>query len=292
MDEFTLEIGNRELKVKIRNFAERANADVLVSYGDTLVLATCVMSKGERGGLGFFPLTVDYEERYYAAGKIRGPRYIKRESRPSDEAIVNARLVDRAIRPRFPKNLNREVQVIITVLSWDEKNDPDVVSLIAASTALLISDIPWKGPVAAIRIGRAGNEFILNPTYEEREKSKMDFMLAGIQKNGEFLINMLEGGFDEIEEGLIVEAFEFAQKNLEKLIRFQEDIANKIGKEKIKIEEVSRNLELEKEIKDFLEQKLEKILFQEKERMEEVNELKADLAFFIEGKYPGEGKTK
>ena len=224
---FQLDLSGRELKVEVKNLAERANADVLVSYGDTMVLATCVMTKKEREGLGFFPLIVDYEERYYAAGKIRGARYIKRESRPSDEAIVNARLVDRSIRPRFPKNLKRDVQVVITVLSWDGINDPDVVSLVAASAALSISDIPWAGPLAAVRIGRVNNEFLLNPTYEKREKNGMDLVLAGSRSNGEFLINMIEGGFDEVSEDLILEAFAFAKKDLEKLIDFQKEIASR-----------------------------------------------------------------
>ena len=135
--EFKLQLGGRELKIEIRNLAERANADALVSYGDTMVLATCVMSKADRGGLSFFPLTVDYEERYYAAGKIKGPRYIKRESRPSDEAICNARLIDRSIRPRFPKYLKRDVQVVLTILSWDEENEPDLVGLLRAQSVFL-----------------------------------------------------------------------------------------------------------------------------------------------------------
>jgi len=289
---FQLDLGGRELKVEVKNLAERANADVLVSYGDTMVLATCVMTKKEREGLGFFPLTVDYEERYYAAGKIRGPRYIKRESRPSDEAIVNARLVDRSIRPRFPKNLKRDVQVVITVLSWDGINDPDVVSLVAASAALSISDIPWAGPISAVRIGRVNNEFLLNPTYEKREKNGMDLVLAGSRSNGEFLINMIEGGFDEVSEDLILEAFAFAKKDLEKLIDFQKEIAKKIGKEKLQIREGDLDLELEKEIKEFLGDNLEKTIFQKKERMEEVNDIKANLSYFIEGKYPREGKGK
>lgn len=125
-DKFKLEIGGRELTIEIRDLAEQANGEAIVRYGDTMVLATCVMAKNEFGQRDFFPLTVEYEERYYAAGKIRGPRYIKRETRPSDEAIGNARLIDRTIRPLFPKHLNREVQVVVTVLSWDGQNDPDV----------------------------------------------------------------------------------------------------------------------------------------------------------------------
>src|SRR4030042_6315239 len=164
---FQTEFGDQKIKVEIRDLAEQANADVLVRCGDTLVLVTAVMSKEEKGKLGFFPLTVDYEERYYAAGKIKGPRYIKREGRPSDEAVCNARLIEQAIRPLFPKGLNREVQVVVTVLSWDGKNDPDILSLIASSVALSISDIPWSGPIGAVRVGQVNDTFLLNPTYEE-----------------------------------------------------------------------------------------------------------------------------
>lgn len=293
-DKFKLELGDRELNVEVRHLAEQANADVLVGYGDTLVLATCVMAKEESEGLGFFPLTVDYEERYYAAGKIRGPRYIKRESRPSDEAICNSRLIDRAIRPRFPENLNRGVQVIITVLSWDGQNDPDIVSLIAASLALSISDIPWSGPLAAARVGQTNGRFILNPTYEEREQNQMDLVLAGSESEKQFLINMIEGNFEETEEDLILKAFEFSEPGLKKIVDFQKEISKKVGKEKVLLIPLSPDLELEKEIKEFLGSQLEKVFFQPEktERTAEVNKLKEELAYFIEEKYPGQGKVK
>ena len=149
---FKLNLAGRKLTVEIKNLAEQANGEIFIRYGDTLVLVTCVAAKKEAEDRGFFPLTVDYEERYYAAGKIKGSRFIKREARPSDEAIINARLIDRAIRPHFPKELGREVQVVATVLSWDGQNDPDILGLMGASLALSISDIPWDGPVAGVRI--------------------------------------------------------------------------------------------------------------------------------------------
>ncbi len=293
-EKFNLELGNKNLEVIVRDLAEQANGSIFVRYGDTEVLATCVMSKSEKEGAGFFPLTVEYEERYYAAGKIRGARYIRRESRPSDDAICNARLIDRAIRPLFPKNLNREVQVVATILSWDTENDPDVVGLIASSMALLISDIPWSGPIAALRVGRVNNEFILNPTYELREKSPIDLVFSAVEKNNEILINMIEGGFEEIEEDLILEAFDFAKNYFKKIFDFQKDIVKKVGKEKIQLSSLESDLELEKEIKKFLEEKLENALFQKEKtyRMEQLNKLKDDLSFFIEEKYPGERKTK
>lgn len=291
---FQTEFGNQKLKIEIRDLAEQANADVLVRCGDTLVLVTAVMSKEEKGGLGFFPLTVDYEERYYAAGKIKGPRYIKRESRPSDEAICNARLIDRTIRPLFPKNLNREVQIIVTVLSWDGQNDPDILGLIAASLALSISDIPWAGPIGAMRVSQINNQFLLNPTYEEREKSPIDLVFTGGKEGKEFLINMIEGSFEEVEEDLILKSFKSAEADLKKLVDFQEEIRKKIGEEKIPFFEMASDSGLEKEINEFLGNKLEKALFQEKkaERMEDVNKIKKELSQFIEEKYSDQDKIK
>ena len=290
---FQIEIAGRNLEVGIRNLAEQANGDVLVRYGDTLVLATCVMSKYELEK-DFFPLTVEYEERFYAAGKIRGPRYTRRESRPPDQAICNARLIDRAIRPRFPKSLKNEVQVVVTVLSWDGQNDPDILGLMASSLALAISDIPWSGPLAAVRIGRVNDEFILNPTYEQREKSDLDLTIAGVEKNREILINMIEAEAEEVLEEIILKATEFAKPYLKKLIDFQNQIIKKTGKEKILIEAPLRDLELEKEIREFLGKRLETALYQKDkaDRMAEVNNLKEELSYFIEGKYPGKGKTK
>jgi len=285
---------NKDIVVEARNLAEQANGNILVRCGDTLVLATCVMSKENREGLGFFPLTVEYEEKYYAAGKIKGPRYIKRESRPSDEAICNGRLIDRAIRPRFPEEFAREVQVITTILSWDGQNDPDILGLIAASLSLSISDIPWSGPVAAVRVCRQNGNFILNPSYEEREKSDFDIVLAGVLAGEKLLINMIEGGFNEIEENLVLEALDFAEKPLKEIISAQEEIVKTIGKEKIALEPAPLDSDLEKEIKEFLGDRLEKAIYQkEKEkRVESLDELKGGICSFIEEEYPGQGKTQ
>jgi len=287
MEKFKLEIGKRELKIELRNLAEMAAGSCLVQYGDTLVLSTVVISEGEREGIDFFPLTVDYEERYYAAGKILGSRYIRRESRPSDEAILTSRLIDRAIRPLFPKDLKREVQIVVTCLSWDRENDPDIIGLIAASLVLSLSKVPWSGPISAVRVGKIGDEFILNPTYEEREKSELDLVITGVKKSGEILINMLEAEASEISEEVILKATEWAMPYLKKLIDFQNQIAKEMGEEKISIETPPQDLELEKEIKEFLGTKLEKAFFQKgkKGRMEEVNDLKKELVYYIQKKH-------
>jgi len=291
---FSLEIGGRELTFEISNLAEQTSGSCFVRYGDTMVLATAVMSEREIEGIDFFPLTVDYEERYYAAGKILGARYIRRESRPTDEAIITSRLIDRAIRPLFPQDLKREVQVVITCLSWDRENDPDIIGLIAASLALAISDILWAGPIAVVRIGRLDNKFILNPTYEQREKSNLDLVAAAVNKNDEVLINMMEAEATEIPEDIVLKAIDFSKPFLEKLIDFQNQIVKKIGKEKIKIEKAPIDSELEKEIKEFIGDRLEKAIFQpgKTERMEDANQLKEELTYYIEEKYPGTGKTK
>lgn len=264
MEKFKLEIAGRDLIVEIKDWVGQANGSVLVRYGDTVVLATAVMSKQGREGIDFFPLTVEYEERFYAAGKILGSRFLRRESRPSDEAILTGRAIDRAIRPLFPQDLRKEIQVVVTCLSWDSQNDSDIIGLLAASLALSISDIPWAGPVSHLRLGRAEDNFILNPTYEEREKGSFDLLFAGIanpKKNGDFLINMIEMEAAEAEEDVVFAAYQFAKPYLEKLIEFQKEIIKKIGKEKIKLAGPQINTDLEKEIKDFLGDKLEKALY-------------------------------
>lgn len=289
---FDLEFGGRKLTVEIPHWAENANGEAKVRYGDTVVLATCVMG-GERGGVDFFPLTVDYEERYYAAGKIRGSRYMRREGRPSDEAILNSRIIDRVIRPRFPKELKREVQVVVTCLSWDGQNDPDVIGILAASIALSTSDIPWDGPLAAARVGRVDGELALNTNYEAREKSAMDAVFAGgLDSKKRFILNMMEGNFDEVGEEDITQAFAFAEKNIKTLIEFQKDIVSKAGKEKITLEPKEEDRELEKEIREFLGRRLEDALFASANqgKMEEVGRLKEELVSFIEEKYPGQGR--
>ena len=291
---FKTEIGKKELIVEISNWAEQANGSCLIRYGDTEILSTAVMSKYEREGIDFFPLTVEYQEKYYAAGKILGSRYFRREGRPSEEAILTARTIDRTIRPRFPEYLRREVQVILTCLSWDRENDPDIPGLIAASISLSISDIPWHGPITALRIGKINEKFILNPSYEEREKSEFDLVLAGIEnpaspadREDDILINMIELEAKEVDETTMLKAIDFAKPYLKKIIDFQKKIKKEIEKEKIEIS-APFDKEVEKKAKEFLETKIEKALYRENN----LSELKEKLINFIEEKYPREGKIK
>ncbi len=291
--QFKLEFDGKEFLAEINDLTEQANGSVFLRCGGTEVLATAVMSKYEKEAKDFFPLTVDYEERYYAAGKIKGPRYIRRESRPSDEAICNGRLIDRSIRPLFPKNLGREAQVVITVLSYDLETDPDILGLLAASAALTTSNIPWKGPVAAVRVGRIEDKFVINPSLPEREKSQMDFVLTGLENNGEIITNMMEAGFDEMGEDLILGAFNFAKPYLKKLLDFQKEMSKKIGKEKIVLKTIPEDHDLEKEIKDFVGDRLENALYQKNkgERIDSVDVLKEELALYLKEKYQDASKT-
>ena len=288
MNKYTVKLGEKEITIEFPNWAEQANGNVLIRTGETLTYVTAVMSRSETSDQGFFPLIVDYEERFYAAGRILGSRFIRREGRPSDEAIICARLIDRAIRPLFPKNFKREVQIITTCLSWDAQNDPDVAGLLGASIALSLSDIPWKGPLAGMRVGRINGQFVVNPTYEERGQSDLDFVLAAVKEGQELLFNMIEAESDEVSEEVYEQALAFAKPHLEALIAFQEDLIGKLGKEKIAHEERSPIEEtVRKELQNWLEPKLEHALFQgdKQARMAAVDEVKKEFTAFTKEKY-------
>src|SRR3990167_10421053 len=192
----TSDLAGKPFSMETGVLALQADGSVLAKLGDTVVLATAVMSKTLREGMQYFPLLVDYEEKLYAAGKIKGSRFIKREGRATDEALLTDRMIDRCLRPRFDQRIRNDIQIVATVLSFDKENDPDIPSLIASSCALLISDIPWNGPIAGLRVGRIDKNWILNPTYEAREKSDLDLVVAGTAEK----INMLEIGGQEVPE--------------------------------------------------------------------------------------------
>ena len=247
----------KKLKAEISDLADQANGSVLVRYGETVVFATAVISKNKREGIDFFPLTVDYEEKFYAAGKIMGSRFIKREGRPSEEAILTARIIDRTIRPLFDRRLRNEIQVVVLALSVDGKNDSDIPAIIAASLALGISDIPWGGPVGAARVGQVDGQFVFNPTYEEREKSTMD--IAVCAKDGK--VNMIEAGAKEVGEETAVKGIEGALEEIAKMEEFQKKIIQEIGKEKIKIEIKDKPKEAVALFEKNILPKLEKVLY-------------------------------
>lgn len=241
---FEQEIGGRNLFIEIGKLAGQAHGSCTAKYGDTLVLATAVINPLINEEADFFPLTVDYEEKLYAAGKIKGSRFIKREGRPSDEAVLTSRMVDRSIRPFFNNQARHEVQVVLTVLSVDQENDPDVVSLIAASCALNISPIPWGGPIAGVRVGQINGEWVLNPTYEALEKSSFDLTVVGNKER----ISMIEFGGKEVDEKTVSEAIEFGHKQIKKIISFLEEIQKTTGEKKIEMEYGEPSLEEQKEI--------------------------------------------
>lgn len=223
--QFKTEVAGKELKVEIGKLANQAHGSCTVSYGDTVVLATAVMSQKAAEGVDYFPLMVDYEERLYAAGKIKGSRFIKREGRATDEAILTARLIDRSIRPLFKESERNDVQVVATVLSYDGINEPDFPALIASSIALGISSIPWAGPLAGVVVGRVGSEWVLNPTVEAKQKSDLNLFVCGNQQE----IIMIEAGAHEVNEEDIFSAIEFGSRHIQKLVGFITDIIKDCG---------------------------------------------------------------
>lgn len=282
---WSLQIGGRVLEIETGIMAKQANGSVTVRYGDTVVLATAVMSKGASKISGYFPLMVDYEERYYAAGKIKGSRFIKREGRPSDDAILTGRVVDRTIRPLFNGRMRNEVQVVVTVLSIDGENDPDVISMIAASTALTLSDIPWNGPIGAVRIGRLNGEFILNPVNGELADGDIDLIISGTKEK----INMIEAGMKEVPEEDVAAAFAFGHEAIKKITTLIEDIAKEVGKPKSQPTLLQGTPEFEAEIKElFLKENLNEILYDKNKKVieEKIKDVKEKINIHIKEKYP------
>jgi polyribonucleotide nucleotidyltransferase len=225
--------GGKQLTFETGRMAKQASGAALVSHGDTVVLATAVASPEPREGIDFFPLTVDYREYTYAGGRIPGG-FIKREGRPSEKEVLTCRQIDRPIRPLFPENFRNETQVIAFVLSADKENDPDVIGINAAAAALALSDIPFNGPVGAVRVGRVGDQFVINPTYAERAESTLNIMVVGTP-NG---IVMVESGAREVSEELVVDAIEFGHVEVKKICAAIEELVAKAGKAKRVVAEV------------------------------------------------------
>ncbi len=264
------EFCGKPLKLEVNRVGFRTTASVLVTYGDTVVLGTTQI--GSRPiQLDYFPLSVDYEEKMYAAGKISGSRFIKREGRPSDEAILIGRIIDRPIRPLFPKGYRAEVQVVASVLSMDPAFRPDMVGMIAASAALSISGAPFDGPVAGLRVGRVNGEFKAFLTAEEREASDLDLVVAGIESG----VVMVEAGANEVDEEVVIEAIAWAHKAMQPAIVLQKELAEKVAKEAIAYELVLPNEEIQATVDEWAHEKLgEKLHKPYPERNEMINELR------------------
>ncbi|MBI3589308.1 MAG: polyribonucleotide nucleotidyltransferase [Candidatus Liptonbacteria bacterium] len=289
--EFKTEIEGKTLTLEISEIAPQTNAAVLAKYGETIALVTVVMAKND-SSTDYMPLKVDYEEKFYAAGKIIGSRFIRRESRPSEEAILSGRLVDRTLRPLFDNRIRREIQVVVTILSYDEENDPDFVGLMGASTALAISNVPWGGPVAGVRIGKVGDKFLVNPNNSElkAEDFVFDTFVAGVKG----AINMVELGGKETPESDAVKAFELAQKEIDKLVDFQKGIVKEIGKEKAELVLAEIDPQVKAAAAKFLEGKLEETVYT-KDRLkyyESLATLEKELVSHLIENFPDNDKSK
>ncbi|MFA5361835.1 MAG: polyribonucleotide nucleotidyltransferase [Candidatus Omnitrophota bacterium] len=267
--------GKEEFVFETGRMAKQANGSVLVQYGGTVVLVTACVSREPRSGIDFFPLTVEYQEKTYAAGKIPGG-FFKREGRPTESEILTSRLIDRPIRPLFPKGMYNDVQIIAIVVSSDGANDPDVLAVNGASLALCMSDIPFNGPVACCRVGRVEGEFILNPTYAELEISEIDVVVV-LNANG---VVMIECKAKEVSEELFIEAVQFGVDQGQALLRFQNDFAKELGKEKMQIALKVIDPVLEKKVEELAGGKLRDIykLSKKDDREEGVALLSKELA--------------
>lgn len=284
---FSVEVGGRTLEAESGMLAGQAGGAVTVRYGDTVVLATATMRSQRAEGMDYFPLFVDYEERYYAGGKIKGSRFIKREGRPSDQAILNDRVIDRTIRPLFDERMRNEVQVIVTVLSIDNENDPVIVSVIAASLALGISDVPWNGPIAAVRVGEIDGKLTINPVNGQLEESPVDLLVAGTKDK----INMIECGAKEYSNEATAKAITLGFNEVKKIAEFQESIIKKIGKKKQDVELTTPSAEFKKEIRAILEEKNLAEAFYTKdkeEQSEKMDGIKEHIKETLEEKYSDE----
>jgi len=249
---FETDFADKKLIIETGNMAFRADGAVTVRYGDTMVLATAIVEPKPRPDTDFFPLMIDYEERWYASGKISGSRYMKREAKPSDKSILTARLIDRPIRPLFPKGYRNDVQVVITVLSVDLENEPDVVSIIAASTALMLAGTPFEGPVAAVRIGQIDGKLVVNPTLTEQLDSKLNLTVAGTKD----AIMMVESVASEVSESVILDGFELAIKAWQPVIELQNKMVKDLAITKKDFDLFKPNAEVELKIGEYLKTRL------------------------------------
>jgi polyribonucleotide nucleotidyltransferase len=270
----TLDVAGRELSLETGLIAEQAHGAVVVRYGDTVVLVTVVGEREPNESVDFFPLSVDYEEKMYAAGKIPGG-FIKREGRPTEAAILAARLTDRPIRPLFPKGYRAEVQVISTVMSADQENDPALLSIIGASAALSLSPIPWEGPVGAVRVGRIDGEIVINPSLSDMERSSLDVVVAGTAD----AIMMVEGEANEIPEETLLEAIVRGHEEIRRIVTLQEDLVRLAGKEKWPFTPPDKNTALFDDLREFIGDRLRRVVNNPDKvvRLEGTDELKRDV---------------
>ena len=275
--QFKTEFQGRELSLEVSRFADQANASVIGRYGGTTVLVTAVMGDKEEDK-DYFPLMVDYEQRFYAVGKILGSRFQRREGRPGESAILNGRIIDRSIRPLFDHRLRREAQVVVTILELDGENDPDFVALLTASATLAISDIPWNGPIASVKLFHDGKNLVINPKLSQLEnlpEGAFTSFVAGTKDR----INMIELEGTDTQEAEVAKAYDVAQKEIAKLVEWQNGIVKEIGKKKMTVHLAETDPSLVKMVKEFLADKLEGAMFikDKQEMQKKVADLQAAL---------------
>ena len=287
MHSYSMNLGGRTLTIEAGKIAKQANGAVLVRYGDTAVVVAVTGTKTPREGVDFFPLTVDFEEKMYAVGKIPGG-FIKREGRPSEQAILTSRLIDRPIRPMFPDGYHNDVQIVATAVSVDPDNAPDMPAMVGASCALSISDIPFEGPIAGVRVGLIDGEFIINPTVEQSRASLLNLAVAGTKD----AILMVEAGAKEVSEETMLDAIWFAHGVIKELVEFQEKIVAEIGKTKMEVPVYNPPAEIAEEIEAYGAAKLKEALMDANklEREENVARVKAEIAEVFIDKYPDNAK--
>lgn len=287
MYSYSMQLGGRTLTIEAGKIAKQANGSVMVRYGDTAVVVAVTGTKVPREGVDFFPLTVDFEEKMYAVGKIPGG-FIKREGRPSEAAILTSRLIDRPIRPMFPDGYHNDVQIVATAVSVDQDNPPDMAAMIGASCALSISDIPFDGPIAGVRIGLINGEFIVNPNVEQTKISELSLGVAGTKD----AILMVEAGAKEVSEEVMLDAIWFAHDVIKEIVAFQEKIQAEIGKPKMEVPVYVPPAEIVEDIKAFGAEKLKAALMDADKlhREEMVSQVKKEIAEVFNEKYPENGK--
>ena len=276
-------IGGKLLELEIGKVCEMANGQVMVRYGDTVVNVTAVCSKSPRPDIDFFPLSCDYEEKMYAAGKIPGG-FIKREGRPSEKAILNSRLRDRPLRPLFPKGFYNDVQVVATVMSMDHDAPSEIAAMIGSSVALAISDIPWDGPTASVLVGMVDGKFIINPTLAQREESDLHLVVSGTKD----AIMMVEAGANEVPEDVILDAIMYGHEEIKEIVAFIEEVVAEVGKPKMEVELYKVPEEIEADVREYAESRMREAVHtvEKMERLENMDAVEVATQEALAEKYP------
>ncbi|MGH7911837.1 MAG: polyribonucleotide nucleotidyltransferase, partial [Candidatus Dormibacteraceae bacterium] len=284
----SVEIAGTTVTFEAGSVAEQANGAVITRVGDTVVLSTATMSKSPREGIDFFPLTCDYEEKLYAAGRIPGS-FLRREGRPSEQAILTARLTDRPIRPLFPKEFRNDVQVVGTVLSVDMEHDPSILSINGASAALTISDIPFEGPIGAVRIGYLDGKLVVNPAMPDMERSQLDLAVAGTKD----AIQMVEAGAKGVSEEIVVEALELAHETIRQICAALESLREQVGREKVAVEPIEYDPELVAAVEGYLAGRLDEAAYDpdKAERENHISNLKKETRAALADRFPEQEAT-